>query len=132
MFYSFCTASTNLIANFIPSKYSLINFAPKKLNSNSSGILIGLIALLVGGFWLSILSQVGVLSIIDTIATFFGPIFGIVIADYYLIKKKELVNKDIFSSNKDSSYYFSGGWHIRAIFFFDYCIYFFISDYMEC
>ena len=56
------------------------------------------------------------LSIIDTIATFFGPIFGIVIADYYLIKKKELVNKDIFSSNKDSAYYFSGGWHIRAIF----------------
>ena len=115
-FIVFATASTNLIANFIPSKYSLINFAPKKLNSNSSGILIGLIALLVGGFWLSILSQVGVLSIIDTIATFFGPIFGIVIADYYLIKKKELVNKDIFSSNKDSAYYFSGGWHIRAIF----------------
>ena len=115
-FIVFATASTNLIANFIPSKYSLINFAPKKLNSNSSGILIGLIALLVGGFWLSILSQVGVLSIIDTIATFFGPIFGIVIADYYFIKKKELVNKDIFSSNKDSAYYFSGGWHIRAIF----------------
>jgi len=115
-FIVFATASTNLIANFIPSKYSLINFAPKILNSNSSGILIGLIALLVGGFWLSILSQVGVLSIIDTIATFFGPIFGIVIADYYFIKKKELVNKDIFSSNKDSAYYFSGGWHIRAIF----------------
>ena len=115
-FIVFATASTNLIANFIPSKYSLINFAPKILNSSSSGILIGLIALLVGGFWLSILSQVGVLSIIDTIATFFGPIFGIVIADYYFIKKKELVNKDIFSSNKDSAYYFSGGWHIRAIF----------------
>ena len=115
-FIVFATASTNLIANFIPSKYSLINFAPKILNSNSSGILIGLISLLVGGFWLSILSQVGVLSIIDTIATFFGPIFGIVIADYYFIKKKELVNKDIFSSNKDSAYYFSGGWHIRAIF----------------
>ncbi len=115
-FIVFATASTNLIANFIPSKYSLINFAPKILNSNSSGILIGLIALLVGGLWLSILSQVGVLSIIDTIATFFGPIFGIVIADYYFIKKKVLVNKDIFSSNKDSAYYFSGGWHIRAIF----------------
>ena len=115
-FIVFATASTNLIANFIPSKYSLINFAPKILNSNSSGILIGLISLLVGGFWLSILSQVGVLSIIDTIATFFGPIFGIVIADYYFIKKKVLVNKDIFSSNKDSAYYFSGGWHIRAIF----------------
>ena len=116
IFIVFATASTNLIANFIPSKYSLINFAPKKLNSNSSSVLIGIIALFVGGFWLSILSQVGALSIIDTIGAFFGPVFGIVIADYYIIKKKELVIKDIFSSKKDSAYYFSGGWQIRSIF----------------
>ena len=62
------------------------------------------------------MSQVGALSIIDTIGAFFGPIFGIVIADYYIIKKKELVIKDIFSSKKDSAYYFSGGWQIRSIF----------------
>ena len=28
IFILFATASTNLIANFIPSQYSLINFAP--------------------------------------------------------------------------------------------------------
>ena len=115
-FIVFASASTNLIANFIPSKYSLINFFPKTLNSNSSGVLIGLIALLVGAFWLSILSQVGALSIIDTIASFFGPIFGIVIADYYIIKKKEIINKDIFSPSKNGAYYFSGGWQLRAVF----------------
>ena len=31
-FILFATASTNLIANFIPSQYSLINFAPNKLS----------------------------------------------------------------------------------------------------
>ena len=34
-FILIATASTNLIANFIPSQYSLINFAPSKLNPTS-------------------------------------------------------------------------------------------------
>ena len=46
----------------------------------------------------------------------FGPIFGIAIVDYYLIKKGELNNKDIFSSTPNSSYYYSSGWHIKAIY----------------
>ena len=45
--------------------------------------------LFFGGLWLPILSQSGALSIIDTFGSFFGPIAGIIIADYYLIKNKE-------------------------------------------
>ena len=115
-FILFATASTNLIANFIPSQYSLINFAPSKLNPTSSGIIIGVLALFVGATWVPILSQIGVLSIVDTVGAFFGPIFGIIIADYYLIKKKEIINKDLFSASETGSYYFSGGWHIKAIY----------------
>ena len=115
-FILFATASTNLIANFIPSQYSLINFAPNKLTSTSSGIIIGILAFFIGGFWVPILSQIGVLSIVDTVGAFFGPIFGIIIADYYLIKNKEIINKDIFSTSETGSYYFSGGWHIKSIY----------------
>jgi len=50
------------------------------------------------------------------IGSFFGPIFGIAITDYYLIKKRKLINKDIFSSASNSSYYYSSGWHIKAIY----------------
>ena len=115
-FILFATASTNLIANFIPSQYSLINFAPAKLSPTSAGIIIGILAFFIGGLWVPILSQIGVLSIVDTVGAFFGPIFGIIIADYYLIKKKEIVNKDIFSASENGSYYFSGGWHFKAIY----------------
>ena len=62
------------------------------------------------------LSQIGILSFLDTASSFFGPIFGIVIIDYYFIKKQKIVNKDIFSSLTDSSYYYSGGWHIKGIY----------------
>ena len=115
-FILFATASTNLIANFIPSQYSLINFAPNKLSSTSSGVIIGIIAFFVGALWIPLLSQIGILSLVDTVGAFFGPIFGIIIADYYLIKNKKIVIKDIFSSAPNGTYYYSSGWNIKAIY----------------
>ena len=115
-FILFATASTNLIANFIPSQNCLINLMPSKLNPTSSGIIIGILGFFIGALWVPLLSQIGILSIVDTFGAFFGPIFGIIIADYYLIKEKEIVNKDIFSTNENGAYYFSGGWHLKAIY----------------
>ena len=115
-FILFATASTNLIANFIPSQNCLINLMPSKLNSTSSGVIIGILGFFIGALWVPLLSQIGILSIVDTFGAFFGPIFGIIIADYYLIKEKEIVNKDIFSTNENGAYYFSGGWHLKAIY----------------
>ena len=115
-FILFATASTNLIANFIPSQNCLINLLPNKLNLTSSGITIGILGFFIGALWVPILSQIGILSMVDTLGAFYGPIFGIIIADYYLVKKKEIVNKDLFSANEIGTYYFSGGWHIKAIY----------------
>ena len=63
-----------------------------------------------------LLSQIGVLSFIDTLGCFFGPIFGVILADYYFVKTKKIENKDVFSTLKTGSYYYSGGWHIKAIY----------------
>ena len=108
--------STNLVANFIPSQYSLINFIPSKLSLKSVSYIIAIIGFLIAIFWLTILSQIGILSFIDTFGAFFGPIFGVMIVDYYLIKENNLSNKDIYSIEKDSVYYFSNGWHIKGIY----------------
>ena len=115
-FILFATASTNLIANFIPSQNCLINLMPSKLSATSSGIIIGILGFFIGALWVPLLSQIGILSIVDTFGAFFGPIFGIIIADYYLVKEKEIINKDIFSTNENGAYYFSGGWHLKAIY----------------
>ena len=108
LFILFASASTNLIANYIPSQNALLNFLPKNLSLKSSGIIIIILGFFIGVFWLPVLSQIGILSIVDTIGSFFGPIFGIMIADYYLIRNKHIVNKDIFSSISESAYYYSG------------------------
>ena len=110
------SASTNLIANYVPTQNSLLNFFPNKLTLKSTGFVIILLGSLFAIFWESILSQIGIISFIDTIGSFFGPIAGVIITDYYLVKKQNLINKDLFSTKIDGAYYFSGGWHLKAIY----------------
>ena len=97
IFMIIASASTNLIANFIPSQYSLINFLPSSLSLKNSSYIIAFFGLIIGIFWLSYFSQIGILSFIDTLGSFFGPLFGIMISDFYFVKKGNLVNKDIYS-----------------------------------
>jgi nucleobase:cation symporter-1, NCS1 family len=115
-FIVFSSASTNLIANYIPAQNSLLNYLPSKLNLKSSAAVIVFLGFIIGIFWLPLLSQIGVLSLIGTISSFFGPLFGIIVVDYYVVKKNHLNNKDIFSIDNNGLYFYSGGWHIKAIY----------------
>jgi nucleobase:cation symporter-1, NCS1 family len=110
------SSSTNLIANFIPSQYTLINFLPSSLSLKNSSLIIATLGFLIGIFWLAFLSQIGILSFIDTLSAFFGPLFGVMISDYYFIKSSNINSKDIYSLEKDGAYFYSGGWQIKGIY----------------
>ena len=116
IFVIVATASTNLIANYVPSQNSLINFLPSKLSLKSSGLIVLILSFIIGSFWLTLLSQIGILSIIDTVGSFFGPIFGIIVADIFLIKKNNLNGKDFFNSKQNSAYFYSKGWQLKSIY----------------
>ena len=115
-FIIIASISTNLVANFIPSQYSLINLIPSKLSLKSASYIISIIGFIIGAFWLTLLSQIGILSFIDTFGSFFGPLLGVIVIDYYLIKKSSLSNKDLYSAESESVYYYSNGWHIKALY----------------
>ena len=86
------------------------------MSLKSSSYIVAIFGFLIGIFWLTFFSQIGVLSFVDTFGAFFGPLFGIMISDFYLIQKGNLVNKDIYSLENNDAYYYSGGWHIKVIY----------------
>jgi len=110
------SASTNLIANYVPTQNTLLNLMPSKLNLKTSAIIIAFLGFGIGIFWLPLLSQIGILAFVDTFGAFFGPLFGVIVVDYYIVKKTNLDNKDIFSLENDGLYFYSNGWHIKAIY----------------
>ena len=40
------------------------------------------------------------------------------VIDYYIVKNRVVINKDLFSAMKDSAYLYSAGWHIKAYYSF--------------
>jgi nucleobase:cation symporter-1, NCS1 family len=115
-FIIFSSLSTNLIANYVPTQNILLNLMPTKLNLKNSAATISFLGFLIGIFWLPFLSQIGILAFVDTFSAFFGPMFGIIIIDYYLVKNTTLDNKSIFSLGNNNLYFYSNGWHIKAIY----------------
>ena len=115
-FIIFASVSTNLIANYIPTQNILLNIMPTKLNLKTSAIIIAFFGFLIGIFWLPLLSQIGILAFIDTFGAFFGPLFGVMVIDYYFIKKTNLDNKAIFSLENNDLYFYTNGWHFKAIY----------------
>ena len=116
IFIVIASASTNLIANFIPSQYILINLIPSSLSLKSSSVIIAFFGTIISIFWLTYLSQIGILSFVDTFGAFFGPLFGLMISDFYFIKNGNLTNKDIYSLEKGGVYYYTGGWHLKGVY----------------
>ena len=51
IFIIIASASTNLIVNFIPSQYTLVNFLPFSLSIRSAGLIISILGLVIFPFW---------------------------------------------------------------------------------
>ena len=74
-FIIIASASTNLIANYVPAQNSLLNFIPNRLNIKNTSLIIAFLGFIIGIFWLTLLSQIGILSFIDTFGSFFRSYF---------------------------------------------------------
>nr|WP_312885623.1 NCS1 family nucleobase:cation symporter-1 [Lipingzhangella halophila] len=109
------TVGINLVANFIPPAYDLANMVPARISARTGGIITAGIAFVVGGLWVSVISSMGIDSFVDTLGAVLAPLYGIMVIDYYLLRRQRLNIQDLFSSAPDGEYYYSKGWNQRAL-----------------
>ena len=57
-----------------------------------------------------------ILSGFDTLSAFLGPIFGIVIADYYYVQEKKINHKELFYPEENTHYIYNNGWNYKAVY----------------
>lgn len=114
MFFA-ATVGINLVANFIPPAYDLANLMPDKINFRKGGMIASAFALVIGGLWVSVISQIGILSFVNTLGAILAPAYGIMIADYYLIKNGALDIQQLFSASPSGMYYYDNGWNKKAM-----------------
>lgn len=109
------TVGINLVANFIPPAYDLANLAPSKISARTGGIIAASIAFVIGALWVSFVSTIGIASFVDTLGAILAPLYGILVIDYYLIRKQRLDLEELFSAKETGEYYYNNGWNLRAL-----------------
>ncbi len=122
------TVGINLVANFIPPAYDLANLVPSKINFRIGGLITSVVAFFVGGLWVSFISQIGIAGFVNTLGAILAPVYGIMIADYYLIKNGRLDIQQLFSADPGSAYYYTSGWNMKAMITFAIAAVFSISS----
>lgn len=109
------TIGINLVANFIPSAYDIANLAPAHISARTGGFITAAIAFFIGALWVSFISNVGIAAFVDTLGAVLAPLYGILVADYYLVRRQQLNLQDLFSAEANSTYYYSSGWNRNAM-----------------
>ncbi|WP_204113822.1 NCS1 family nucleobase:cation symporter-1 [Shimia biformata] len=108
------TVGINLVANFIPAVNGIANLKPEKISFRAAGLITSVFALVIGGLWVSFISSVGISGFVNTLGATLAPIFGIMIVDYYLHRKEELVLDDLYDMD-GGTYHFDNGWNGVAV-----------------
>ncbi len=109
------TVGINLVANFIPPAYDLANLIPSKIDFRIGGLITSGFALIIGGLWVSTISQIGIFNFVNTLGAILAPVYGIMIVDYYMVRNGKLDVQQLFSSSKDGEYFYDNGWNRKAI-----------------
>lgn len=109
LFIAFAQVTTNILNNVVPPAYAMMDVF--KLSFKSAAVIVGLLAFATFP-WLLVRdeSAAGLGLFIQTYSAFLGPIFAILVVDYYVIRRQTL--------NLDHHYDADGpyrGWNPAAV-----------------
>lgn len=108
------TVGINLVANFIPAVNGIANLAPEKIGFRKAGLITSGFALVIGGLWTAVISQIGISGFVNTLGATLAPLYGILVVDYYLIRGQELKRDDLYNMS-GGAYRYGNGWHDNAL-----------------
>lgn len=107
------TLATNIAANIVSPANDFSNLSPKKINFRTGGYITGVIGILILP-WKLVADPSGyIFTWLVGYSSLLGPVGGIMIADYYFIRRQELVVDELYRHN--GRYGFSNGYNGKAI-----------------
>jgi NCS1 family nucleobase:cation symporter-1 len=107
------TVSVNLAANLVGPAYDFSALSPKLISYKTGGYITAFIAIAIMPWKILESTQGYIFTWLIGYSALLGPIAGILIVDYYLIRKTELDVGQLYVENGKYSY--TSGWNVAAI-----------------
>lgn len=107
------TLATNIAANIVSPANDFANLAPKKINFKTGGYITGIIGILIFP-WKLVADPSGyIFTWLVGYSSLLGPVGGIMIVDYYFIRKQQLQVDELYSFK--GRYQYSVGINYKAV-----------------
>lgn len=108
------TVGINIVANFISPAFDFSHVAPKRISWRAGG-LIAAIGSVILTPWNWYGNAQAIHYTLDLLGALIGPLFGILIAGYYVVSRQRIVVDDLFSRDSKGHYWFYGGVNPNAV-----------------
>lgn len=107
------TLATNIAANIVSPANDFSHLSPKKISFKTGGYITGIIGILIFP-WKLIADPNGyIFTWLIAYSSLLGPVGGIMIVDYFFIRKKELNAVDLY--REQGEYTYRNGFNLKAI-----------------
>ncbi|WP_419996678.1 NCS1 family nucleobase:cation symporter-1 [Streptomyces boninensis] len=115
--FAIATMGVNIVANFVSPAYDLANVWPQKITFKVGGMISTVAALLVTPW--NLYSNPDVVNyFLGGLGAFLGPLFGIMMVDYFWVKRERIDVDELFNAAPGSRYYYRGGVNPKALWAF--------------
>ncbi len=108
------TMGINIVANFVSPAYDIANLYPEKINFRLGGLITSVLSALVCP-WLFVASPQAITLFVSIFGAALGPLFGVIMADYYLVKRQMVTIDELYSMSPTGQYFYDGGWNRNAV-----------------
>jgi nucleobase:cation symporter-1, NCS1 family len=108
------TMGINIVANFVSPAYDIANLYPEKISFRTGGLITSILSVLVCP-WIFVSSPQAITVFVGIFGSVLGPLYGIMVTDYYLVKRQQVVVEDLYTMSPAGSLHYDGGWNRRAL-----------------
>ena len=111
---SVATLSTNIAANVVSPANDFSNVWPRKISFKIGGTITGIVGILIMPWRLLERPDVYIFTWLIGYGALLGPIGGVLIADYFVVRRARLHLKELYQMT--GRYAYSGGFNLVAVF----------------
>ncbi|XP_077237785.1 permease, cytosine/purines, uracil, thiamine, allantoin family protein [Tasmannia lanceolata] len=112
---SLATLTTNIAANVVAPANALVNFNPSKFSFRTGALLTAVLGIVFQPWRLLKSSESFIYTWLVSYSALLGPIGGIILADYYLVRRMVLDVSSLYSTSPLGTYYYWGGYNLAAM-----------------
>jgi NCS1 family nucleobase:cation symporter-1 len=113
--FIFATVGINIVANFVAPAFDFSNVAPQKISFKSGGFIAAFGSVLLTPW--NLFNNPDVIHYtVDVLAAMIGPLYGIVLVDYFLIKKGNIDVESLYTESPDGQYWYHRGINMKSVY----------------